>query len=251
MAFRETSRPSVFWPMAAIVIGFLSLISRQKVLHRDRLPLTGAYIIAPNHYSEIDPVVVGQMVWQSGRQPRFLAKASLFKVPVVGWFLRKSGQIPVYRSGSELAAVAGGSPLAAAKQLVERQQVVVVYPEGSLTRDPDLWPMRGKTGAARIALEQDIPVIPVAHWGTQQIMGRYSKKVSLWPRKTITFNVGEPVDLSAFRGRPIDGAVLTEATEAIMADITRLLEELRGEKAPERRWDPAEQGQKETGRFES
>ncbi|WP_051142627.1 lysophospholipid acyltransferase family protein [Gryllotalpicola ginsengisoli] len=234
--------------MALVCFGLLGGSVKFRVAHPERIPARGAYVIAPNHYSEIDPVIVGMMLFRAGRQPRFLAKASLFKIPVVGWFLRRSGQIPVERTGT---AAGAASPLAAAHELVEKQGIVVVYPEGTLTREPDMWPMRGKTGAARIALEQHIPVIPVAHWGTQQLMGRYAKKVSLFPRKTIDFSVGEPVDLSEFEGRPIDQHVLAEATEKIMAAITAQLEELRGQKAPAGRWDPVEQGQKETGRFES
>jgi len=111
--------------------------------------------------------------------------------------------------------------------------------------------MRGKTGAARMALEHDLPVIPVAHWGTQQVMARYSKKISLIPRKTITIKFGDPVDLSAYRGRPLDSTVAAEATNAIMQAITVLLEDLRGEKAPPERWNPAAHDQSETGRFES
>ena len=88
--------------------------------------------------------------------------------------------------------------------------MVVVYPEGSLTREPDLWPMRGKTGAVRIALERDIPIIPAAHWGTQALLARYGKKLSLFPRKTIDVAIGEPLDLSAYRGKPLDQATLLE-----------------------------------------
>jgi 1-acyl-sn-glycerol-3-phosphate acyltransferase len=235
--------------MALACFGLLGASVKIRVSHPERIPATGAYIIAPNHYSEIDPPIVGMMLFHVGRNPRFLAKASLFKVPVVGWFLRRSGQIPVERTA--VAAAKAASPLAAAHQLVEKQQIVVVYPEGTLTRDPDMWPMRGKTGAARIALEQGIPVIPVAHWGTQALMGRYAKKVSLFPRHPIDFAIGEPVDLSEFEGKPIDQQLLAEATEKIMVAITKQLETLRGEKAPARRWDPAQQGQSETGRFES
>lgn len=249
MALKETSRPSIFWVMALICISLMRLVSRQVVLHRDRIPARGAYVIAPNHYSEIDPVVVGQMVYEAGRFPRFLAKASLFKVPVAGWFLRRSGQIPVYRRREDAREAVASSPLSGAKDVVDKQAVVVVYPEGSLTRDPGLWPMRGKTGAARIALEQGIPVIPVAHWGTQELMPRYSKKINAWPRKTITFDIGEPVDLSKYEGKPLDAQLLADATEDIMAAITGLLEGLRGEKAPADRWDPAEHEQAETGRF--
>jgi 1-acyl-sn-glycerol-3-phosphate acyltransferase len=125
-----------------------------------------------------------------------------------------------------------------------------VYPEGTLTRDPDTWPMRGKTGAARMALEHGIPVIPMAQWGAQQILPRYSKKVSLFPRKTVTMKFGDPVDLSAYRGKPIDSGTLAAATNDIMQAITALLEDLRHEKAPAERWNPAAHDQTETGRFE-
>ena len=110
--------------------------------------------------------------------------------------------------------------------------MVVVYPEGSLTREPDLWPMRGKTGAVRIALERDIPIVPAAHWGTQALLPRYGKKLSLFPRKTIDVIIGEPLDLSAYRGKPLDQASLLKATGELMDAIAALLAELRGEPAP-------------------
>jgi len=243
----ETARPSIFWPMAGIVVPLVSAIARFRVTDAQKLPRRGAYIIAPNHYSEIDPLIVGSILWRLGRAPRFLAKASLFEVPVVGWFLRKSGQVPVERSGRSR----GGAPLVAAQQIVDGGHIVIVYPEGTLTRDPDLWPMRGKLGAARIALEHGIPVIPMAHWGTQQVMARYAKKISLFPRKTITVAFGDPIDLSAFAGKPVDATTLAAATEVIMAGITAELETLRGETAPAERWNPTAHEQKETGRFES
>jgi 1-acyl-sn-glycerol-3-phosphate acyltransferase len=243
----ETSRPSIFWVLAGIALPLISLVARFRVIDPQKLPEQGSYVIAPNHYSEIDPVMVGAVIWRQGRAPRFLAKSSLFRVPVVGWLLKQSGQIPVERAGS----ARGRDPLSAASQLVELGRTVIIYPEGTLTRDPELWPMRGKTGAARAALEQDIPVIPVAHWGAQQVLPRYSKKVSLFPRKTIVVKFGDPVDLSGFQGRNLDSATLGEATEVIMNAITSLLEDLRGEKAPPVRWNPAEHDQKETGRFEA
>ena len=160
----ETRRPSFFWLLAVLVLPILNLAVKYRFHHRERMPQTGAFVLAPNHYSEIDPVVIGAASWKLGRAPRFLAKASLFKNPVLGWLLRTSGQIPVERAGSKSHAA-----LRAAEELVEKGRMVIVYPEGSLTRDPDLWPMRGKTGAVRIALERDIPIVPVAHWGTQAL----------------------------------------------------------------------------------
>jgi 1-acyl-sn-glycerol-3-phosphate acyltransferase len=241
----ETRRPSFFWLLAVLVLPVMNLVVRFRMHHAERMPQAGAFVLAPNHYSEIDPVVMGVVCWKLGRAPRFLAKASLFKNPVLAWFLRTSGQIPVERAGSKSHAA-----LRAAEELVEKGRMVVVYPEGSLTRDPDLWPMRGKTGAVRIALEQDIPIIPAAHWGTQALMPRYGKKLSLFPRKTIDVAIGEPLDLSAYRGKPLDQATLLKATGDLMNEIAALQAELRGEPAPPERWDPAAHGQRETGRLE-
>ncbi|AWB96888.1 1-acyl-sn-glycerol-3-phosphate acyltransferase [Agromyces badenianii] len=223
----------------------LSVAVRYRFHHRERMPQSGAFVLAPNHYSEIDPLIIGAAVWKLGRAPRFLAKASLFKNPVLGWLLRTSGQIPVERAGSKSHAA-----LRAAEQLVEKGRMVVVYPEGSLTRDPELWPMRGKSGAVRIALERGIPIIPAAHWGTQHLMPRYGKKIHPFPRKTIDVIVGEPVDLSAYRGKPLDQRSLLAATDLLMSAIAELLSEVRGEPAPAERWDPTAHGQKETGRIE-
>jgi 1-acyl-sn-glycerol-3-phosphate acyltransferase len=242
----EKSRPSIFWVLAGLFVPIGSMLARFRVVDGDKLPRTGAYILTPNHYSEIDPIMVGIVTWRLGRLPRYLAKESLFRVPVLGWLMRRSGQVPVSRGG----AARGAAPLQAAQKIAEEGRIVVIYPEGSLTRDPDMWPMRGKSGAARMALEHDLPVIPMAHWGTQQVMARYAKKISWFPRKTIDVKVGDPVDLSAFRGRPLDNSTLNEATAVIMEAITALLEDLRGEKAPAGRWDPSQHDQKETGRFD-
>ncbi|WP_243694948.1 lysophospholipid acyltransferase family protein [Labedella populi] len=243
----EKSRPSFFWFLAGVALPLSRLMMSIRIENGEKLPRFGPVIIAPNHYSEIDPVVIGLAAWKLGRAPRFLAKSSLFDVKVLGWMLRSSGQIPVERSGS----TRNKDPIAAAARVAEREQVLVVYPEGTLTRDPAFWPMRGKTGAVRLALQHGIPIVPAAHWGTQRIMARYSKKISFFPPKKVRVRFGDAVDLTAFEGHPLDGATLAAATEVVMTAITRELEELRGERAPETRWDPSKRGQSETGRFES
>lgn len=240
----EKVRPSFFWVLATLVLPMWWFSVKYRY-HGSALPLKGAFVLSPNHYSEIDPIVMGVAAWKLGRAPRFMAKASLFKVPGLGWLMRSSGQIPVERAGSKSHAA-----FRAAQELVQKERMVIVYPEGSLTRDPDMWPMRGKTGAVRLAIEHGIPVIPVAHWGTQELMPRYGKKVHLFQRKLVNVNVGEPLDLSEFAGRT-DAASLNEATDRLMAEIARLLGELRGEAAPAERWDPAKHKQSETGRFEA
>ncbi len=249
MAASERSRPSLFWPLAVIVIPLVSLLAKVTTIDAHKLPREGAFVLAPNHYSEFDPLIVAMAVYRIGRLPRFMAKESLFRIPVLGWVLTRTGMIPVARASS---ATSAKQTMLQSRELVENGRGVIVYPEGTLTRDPELWPMRGKSGAVRLALSGDIPLIPMAQWGTQQIMGRYQKGLSLWPlRKRVRVLVGDPVDLSDLRGRAGEPGALNEATDRLMNAITALLEELRGEKAPERRWNPAEHGQNETGRLDS
>lgn len=245
MSTPKSEKTALWRFLAAIVIALLRLLGRYTFRNTERVPARGPVIIAPNHYSNIDPLVSAYAVWQTGRVPRFLAKASLFKVPVLGAALRATGQIPVQRGG----AAAGSDSLAAAGDLVERGLAVVVYPEGTLTRDPDMWPMRGKSGAVRLALAHDVPIIPFAHWGAQQILPRYSSRLSLFPRKNVQGLFGEPVDLSRWKGKPLNSKNVAEATNAVMQAITALVEELRDEKAPAERWDPSKHGQTEIGRF--
>jgi 1-acyl-sn-glycerol-3-phosphate acyltransferase len=106
-----------------------------------------------------------------------------------------------------------------------------------MTRDPDLWPMTGKTGAARIALESGAPLVPVAHWGVQKIMRPYKMELNLLPRRTITVVAGPPVDLDDLRDQPITEEILQIATHRVINTITEMLAELRGEPAPAGRWD--------------
>jgi 1-acyl-sn-glycerol-3-phosphate acyltransferase len=243
----EKTKPSVFWPLGGIVVPLVGIFAKIEIEGGHNLPREGAYVVAPNHTTEFDPLTIAVVVWRLGRAPRFMAKESLFKVPVLGWALRATGMVPVARSSS---AAAARQTIDASEELVRHGRGVIVYPEGSLTREPDLWPMRGKTGAARLALAGDIPVIPIAHWGDQKILPRYGK-LSLWPlRRRVRVLVGEPVDLSEFRGRQAQPAVLVAATDVVMADIAGLLSQLRNEPAPAERWNPSAHGQKETGRLE-
>ncbi|WP_295011374.1 1-acyl-sn-glycerol-3-phosphate acyltransferase [uncultured Microbacterium sp.] len=248
-ATAEKTRPSLFWLLGAVVVPFVGYTARIRIRGAERLPREGAFVLAPNHYSEFDPLIVAVAVWRLGRAPRFMAKESLFRVPVLGAALRRTGMIPVARTASSAAAK---QTLHQSEELVEHGRGVIVYPEGTLTRDPGLWPMRGKSGAVRLALTGRIPLIPMAHWGTQAIMGRYQKGLSLWPpRKRVDVLIGDPVDLSDLYDRASESAAIAEANERLMAAITALLEDLRGETAPATRWNPSEHGQKETGRLDS
>lgn len=237
-----TSTKVVFSVLAGIVRSGMNVLTGKSWKGFESLP-QGGYIVCPNHLTEIDPLVVGHAIYSHGRLPRWLAKESLFKVPVLGWFLNKTGQVPVTRS----SATAGDS-LKAAQKVLDAGGVIVIYPEGTLTRDPNLWPMVGRTGAARLALQTGAPVVPMAHWGDQELLPRYSKKMYLFPRKHVNVSVGAPVNLDDLREGPRTRTVLQEATDRIMDAITELQAELRNEEAPAVRWDPSEHGQAQTGR---
>jgi len=247
-ATAEKSRPSWFWPLGAIVVPFMSLLAKIRFVHPEKLPREGAYVMVANHYSEIDPLIVAVGVWRLGRAPRFMAKESLFRVPVLGSALRATGMVPVARRSTSASAK---ETLKASNDIVEHGRGVIVYPEGTLTRDPGLWPMRGKTGAVRLALEAGLPVIPAVQWGAQEIMPRYGK-LRLFPwRKPVTMAFGDPIDLSAYAGREHSQAALTEATALVMNRLADMLGELRGEQPPAERWNPAQHDQKETGRYDA
>lgn len=239
----EKRRPSFFWLMAAIVTVPISLLFKYDI--RGELPRTGAFILAPNHYSDIDPVAVGFAVWKMGRAPRFMAKASLFRVPVVGWFLRRSGMIPVERGRG--SAQQKRAALDAANELVEHGRGIIVYPEGTLTREPNGWPMRGKSGAVRIALAKDIPIIPVASTGADTVMPRFQKKFKLRLRTPIVIQVGEPINVRELVGDDESRVSIEAATAHVMRRITNELEKIRGEKAPAELYNPAAHGQTEFG----
>ncbi|MHA7180920.1 lysophospholipid acyltransferase family protein [Arthrobacter sp. MDB2-24] len=210
---------------------------------QERLPVGMGMIVCPNHVTEIDPVVVGHFLYNQGVMPHFLAKASLFKVPVIGWILRTIKQVPVERTSA-----GANRSLEAAREALADGGGIIIYPEGTLTRDPDMWPMKGRTGAARLALQTGAPVVPMAQWGAHELFPRYAKRFYLFPRKRARVLVGHPVDLSEFRDAPLTRTTLDAATDRILDAITELLAELRGEEPPAERWDPAEKEHKRMGR---
>jgi 1-acyl-sn-glycerol-3-phosphate acyltransferase len=211
----------------------LHALMKHEQQGRQYLPREGGVIVAPNHLSYADWGAVAIFTYESGRFPTFLIKSSIFNVKVIGPFLRVLGQLPVYRNRGDAALV-----LKSAEAALRNDQCVIVYPEGTASRDPGLWPMVAKTGAARLALKTGVPVIPVAHWGTQDIVPFGGKVPRLFPRKTVHVVAGCPVDLSRWAGQQDSAKALRAATDAIMAQVTGLVGQLRGETPPPVPYDP-------------
>ena len=195
----------------------------------------GGVILAANHISNADPVALADYVlYGLRRAPRFLAKSEMFRGNgLVGRVMRGADQIPVHRNREDASAA-----LSDAVAALQRGEAVVIYPEGTVTRDPDKWPMVARTGVARLALLSGAPVVPIAQWGAQEIHDSYrTKGLHLLPPHRMHMLAGPPVDLSPFAGKPLSGPVLREATDAVMDAITAQLEVLRGERAPAVRHD--------------
>ena len=232
-----------WWLAEPIVRGALVSTTKHEWVDGDNIPASGGCIIVLNHVSHVDPLTAAHLVYDHGRLPHYLAKSGLFKNKALGAFFRSAGQIPVERLSKNAAGA-----FDAAVQAVHDGKCVVVYPEGTITRDPDGWPMTGKSGAARIALETGCPVIPVGQWGAQQLLAPYAKRPDLFPRKLVRMKVGTPIDLSDIAAKqPRTVAVIQEATDRIMATITALVEEVRGDTAPVERFDMKKAGVRQTG----
>jgi 1-acyl-sn-glycerol-3-phosphate acyltransferase len=184
-----------------------------------------------------DPIFDVAFTISHGRMPRFLAKSELWGMPVVKWVLGGGRHIPVHR-----ASIRAKNAYEDAIAAIERGEIVAFYPEGTYTADPDGWPMKAMTGIGRIALLTGAPVIPVANWGTQDVLPPGSGRPQLFPRRRVTVVAGPPVDLSAWLGGPRTRTALDGATNAIMDDVTRLVGEIRGETPPEAAYDPARPG---------
>ena len=234
---RQYKPKAGFWIRLCVVVLFPvdSLLFRLRWHHLERMPppSKGGVIIALNHVSYIDTVLMARLVWSSGRVPRFMIKAGMFSKPFLGQIMRGAGQIPVHRGTADAA-----SSLDDAVTALERGEAVVIYPEGTITKDPTQWPMEAKTGIARLVLlSPDTPVVPVGQWGAQPT--KRFNPLRLVRRRLAEASVGERVDLSRFRGAQPDSATLREITDTIMSAVRDEVAALRDEPAPTDFFKPA------------
>lgn len=241
-ARRPGTRPGLrkLGPWYVLAAGLLKplalLFTRPRWRGLEHVPRTGGVVLAANHISHADPVAIADfVVFGAARPGRFLIKSTVFRGHgPVATILRGAGQIPVRRQSAD-AAVALGDAVAA----LRAGECVVIYPEGTVSRDPGKWPMLARTGVARLALVTGAPVVPVAQWGAQAVLDSYrTPGLHLLPPHRVDVVAGPPVDLSAYAGRELTGEVLRAATADVMAAITALLEPLRGEQRPAAVHDP-------------
>lgn len=220
--------------VVSLFVPLLSLFRRRDWRNQDKVPQTGPVIFVANHIGNFDPIALAEFLIYSGRWPRFLGKADIWRIPVLGWLARACGQIPVYR-GTDKADEA----LVDARKALANGLAVVIYPEGTITADPDTWPMTGRRGAALLALSTGTQIVPIGQFGAQAILGQKRIKLrGLFGRpKLVTLTCGDPVEMSDLQGEPLDNDLLDRASVRIMDAITALVEQVRDEPAPELRYD--------------
>jgi 1-acyl-sn-glycerol-3-phosphate acyltransferase len=224
----------------SLVKPLLIVLTKREWSGMDRIPGDGGVIFAANHMSEFDPFVVGHYVYDSGRWPQYLAKSSLWKIPVLGGLLTAVRQIPVDRGTVDAAKA-----LDAAVEAVKAGRGLIIYPEGTTPKSGELWPQRGKTGIARLVLATGAPVVPIATWGAQRVFDPRSRKIRLRPRTPVTVVAGAPIDLSKWKGAEPTAANLYAITDEIMRVLTTMVGEIRGETPPP---PPSSAGRRNLGR---
>jgi 1-acyl-sn-glycerol-3-phosphate acyltransferase len=229
---------------AAILIPVLNAITKRTWQGSENIPQSGPAIVISNHLSYADVLFFAQFLFTNGRAPRFICKRSVFNVPVIGRILLAAGQIPVDRESTH-----AGKALDHAVAALRAGHLIGIYPEGTLTRDENLWPMVAKTGAARLAIITQLPIIPVAAWGNADVLPPYNKIPRIWRRSKIILRAGAPIDMSPWYGKQDDPVALAQATAHIMGELTTMLEDIRGEKRPAHIFDPHTSDLPRTGNF--
>ena len=227
--------PYVVRTLGPALTFLMNSIQNVNITGTSFLPSNGPVIIAANHTSFLDPIVIGMPLFQRGITPRFAARADLFSAPVLGWLLRQAGQVPVHRRGdvSQLTVDANATiGLEDMHRVLDENGCLCIFPEGTFTHDPDGWAMRAKTGIARLILTHpEVPVIPVAHWGNERLIDPWTKHISwkMLGRRTTNVHVhcGEPLDFSAYQGREVTKKLLQEIADVIMNTINDELEKIR------------------------
>jgi 1-acyl-sn-glycerol-3-phosphate acyltransferase len=219
--------------------GLTRLLSKLELSGETKYETDHGLILAANHINPYDPIVLTAACRRIGLAPRFLAQEGLFTTPVIGPLMRRAGHIRVDRDKPTAPQAVHD-----AVEALQNGGVVLVYPEGRISRDPRLWPERGKTGTGRLALKTLSPLVPVAIWGSHEVLP-YAAPEGMWPaigramrhRPAVKVHFGRPLDLSDVdTTRP--GAA-QKVTDRLMDAIVAALEPLRADEPDEpRHLDP-------------
>ncbi len=238
---------SPYAALTTVVDAVLGMATRRTYRNLDRIPRTGPVIVVSNHVSISDPLVLVCALRRAGRRASFLVKADVFTWPVVGTLIRRTGQLPVRRGADPRAT------LEPALRALANGWVVALYPEGGITTEPDYRPLpQARTGAVRLALAADCPILPVAQWGAHKLVTREHTSSLTRPlrwlgrlrpgrvprRPRVDLSVGEAItvgELLAAAGGSADGdpGDLGAATDLVMRRIKVLLTEIAADDLPD------------------
>ena len=212
-------REPVYRVVRAILVVLLRAFFRWEFIGLEKIPREGPVIVAANHISYFDPLCHALAIDTAGRTMRFFAKSELWKNKFLKFVLTNANQIPVERGTGETG------PIEKAEEALARGELVIIYPEATISRNEDLTPMQGKTGVARVALATGAPVVPIAVWGSHWVKPKHRKPVWKW-RRLMMLNVGEPMHFPGQEHHQDDPAVRREVTDRIVAELDRLVREL-------------------------
>lgn len=224
--------PGTIRAIEALLRPPLAVITKKDYQGLENLPKEGGFVLAANHNSHVDPFLLARFALDVGLVPRYLAKEGLFTHTLTGPILRGADQIPVARYSDSAA-----NAIAPTVEALRDGKPVIIYPEGTITRDPEAWPMSGRTGAVRAALAAGVPLIPVCQSGAQDVLWPYTRKLKPFPRHRYVIRVAPPLDLSMYEGQPVTEEILHEATDRLMDILTDMMSDIRGAKPTSPRID--------------
>lgn len=197
--------------VAFFVTGIPKVLWRVRIEGRENLPPTGAYVIAPSHRSMMDiPFVAGITT----RRVRFMGKAPLFRIPVVGAAFRALGSFPVERDGNDR------KPLRDSLAILAEDEPLVVYPEGTRQNGPDIQPLQ--PGAAYLAVKAQVPVVPVGIAGAEQIFRSRSGRLPGMGRVVVV--IGEPIVPPALTGSVVKRELVNETTATLAKELQQVFD---------------------------
>jgi 1-acyl-sn-glycerol-3-phosphate acyltransferase len=187
---------------------------RWEIYNAERVPLQGGVIIAPNHASFLDPPMVGSALHRS---INYLGRASLFRYPGIGWLLRQWNSVPVDRNGG------GAAGLKAILERLLADGAIILFPEGTRTKDGKLQPAR--SGIGLIVIKSEAPVVPVRVFGTYEC---YNRKWKFHMPIRLAVKYGQPMKFEALRAEAKTCTkqrlkeIYQQVADEIMVEIAKL-----------------------------